>query len=536
MSWKRIAPDVKLGVDVIVQDFVNLYGCEIGDHSKIGPFVEIQKGVRVGRNVKVSSHTFICEGVTIEDEAFIGHGVMFINDRYPRSTVDGRLQGTADWTVVPTVIRRGASIGSNATILCGVTVGEEAIVGAGAVVTRDVPPRVVVAGNPARSLRPADLSSGTSAPPPPLRVPFVALDRAYAAIQQEVEAAVRQVLQSGQYIQGQEAAAFEGEFAAFCGAQCAITVNSGTSALHLALLAVGIRPGDEVITAPNSFFATAEAILYTGARPVFVDVDPGSATMNPATLEAVITPRTRAVIPVHLYGRAAHMAPILATCAAHGIPVVEDACQAHGAQYGNRRVGTLGRLGCFSFYPTKNLGTCGEGGAVITDDPALAADLRALRNHGQSHKGHHERVGFNYRLAEIQAAFLRVNLRHLPAGIQSRRRIAYRYLEALQGLPLVLPDPGNENEHVFHLFIVRTEARDHLRAHLEVRGVSTAVHYPQPIHLQPPLRDLGYSAGQFPVAERLARESLSLPIDPYLTEQEVGRVITAIGEFFGRAR
>lgn len=534
MSWKRIAPDVKFGEGVVVQDFVNLYGCEIGDHSKIGPFVEIQKGARVGRRVKVSSHTFICEGVTIEDEAFIGHGVMFINDRYPRSTADGRLQGAEDWTVVPTVIRRGASIGSNVTILCGVTVGEGAIVGAGAVVTRDVPPGMVVAGNPARPLRPVNEPSSKAEASITPRVPFVALDRTHAAIQGETEAAVLRVLRSGFYVQGKEAAAFEAEFAAFCGSKFAVGANSGTSALHLALLALGIGPGDEVVTAPNSFFATAEAILYTGARPVFVDVDPGTANMNPAALDAAISPRTRAVIPVHLYGRPADMTPILEVCTARGIPVVEDACQAHGARYGVRRAGTLGRLGCFSFYPTKNLGACGEGGAVVTDDPDLAATMRTLRDHGQAKKGHHDRVGFNYRLDEIQAAILRIKLRHLPDAIRSRRKIALRYLEGLRGLPLGLPDPGGEEDHVFHLFVVQTEERDHLRAHLDAHGVSTAIHYPEPIHLQPPLRDLGYGPGQFSVTERLARESLSLPMDPFLTEAEVERVIAAVRAFFGR--
>ena len=535
MTWKRIAADVKFGENVVVQDFVNLYGCEIGDGSKIGPFVEIQKGARIGRRVKISSHTFICEGVTIEDEAFIGHGVMFINDRYPRSTVGGQLQGEEDWTVVPTVVRRVASIGSNTTILCGVTVGEGAIVGAGAVVTKDVPPGMIAAGNPARPLRPVDPPPAEAETRAVSRVPFVALDRTHAAVRDEAEAAALRVLRSGQYVQGREAAAFEEEFAAFCETRFALVANSGTSALHLALLALGIGPGDEVVTAPNSFFATAEAILYTGARPVFADVSPETANLDPAALVSALTARTRGVIPVHLYGLPAEMTPILEVCTARGIPVVEDACQAHGARYRGRRVGTLGCLGCFSFYPTKNLGACGEGGAVVTNDPDLAATMRMLRDHGQATKGHHDRVGFNYRLDEIQAAILRVKLRHLPEAIQSRRRIALRYLDRLQGLPLGLPDPGIDEEHVFHLFVVRMEARDQLRAHLDAHGVSTAIHYPEPIHMQPPLQELGYGPGQFPVAERLARESLSLPLDPYLTEGEVDRVIAAVRAFFGRA-
>jgi dTDP-4-amino-4,6-dideoxygalactose transaminase/acetyltransferase-like isoleucine patch superfamily enzyme len=532
VSWKCIAPDVKLGENVVVRDFVNLYGCEIGDHTRIGTFVEIQKGAKVGRSVKISSHTFICEGVTIEDEAFIGHGVMFINDRYPRSTVGGRLQGDEDWTVVPTVIRRGASIGSNTTIMCGVTVGEGAIVGAGAVVTRDVPPGMVVAGNPAKSLRPVDKPTSQVQHRGTPRVPFVALDRTHEAIRHEAEAAALRVLRSGQYVQGREAAAFEEEFAAFCETRFALVANSGTSALHLALLALGIGPGDDVLTAPNSFFATAEAILYTGARPVFVDVESATANLDPVALTAAITPQTRAVIPVHLYGRPVEMAPVLEVCAARGIPIIEDACQAHGARYGGHRVGSLGRLGCFSFYPTKNLGACGEGGAVVTNDPGLTESMRALRDHGQAKKGHHDRVGFNYRLDEIQAAILRVKLRYLPEAIRSRRRIALRYLEGLRGLPLGLPDPGGDEEHVFHLFVIRTEARDRLRAHLDAHGMSTAIHYPEPVHVQPPLQELGYRAGQFPVAERLARESLSLPLDPYLTEAEVDRVIAAIRAFF----
>ena len=387
---KRNLQDVTLGADVTIYDFVNLYRCEIGDQSKVGTFVEIQQGAKIGRNVKVSSHTFICEGVTIEDDVFIGHNVSFINDKYPRAAVNGRPQTEGDWECIPTVVKQGASIGTSATILCGVTIGEHAIVGAGSVVTKDVPAHTVVAGVPARVIRRLDGrdllhdSQGDD-----INVPFVDLKAQYQTIKAEIHEAINRVLESASYVLGEEVAAFEAAFAAYSDARCGIAVNSGTSAIHLALLAAKIGPGDEVITVPFTFVATAAAILYVGARPVFVDIDPTSFTIDVNQIEKALTPRTKAILPVHLYGQPADMDPILDIAHRHGLVVIEDAAQAHGAEYKGKRVGGLGDLGCFSFYPAKNLGAYGEGGMVVTNNPEYDRTIRILRDWGQDSKYHH---------------------------------------------------------------------------------------------------------------------------------------------------
>jgi acetyltransferase-like isoleucine patch superfamily enzyme len=378
-SPTRRIRDVKLGENVRIVDFVNLYECEIGDHSRIGTFVEVQRGARIGRNVKVSSHTFICEGVTIEDDVFIGHNVSFINDRYPRATTNGHLQGGDDWRCIPTLVKRGASIGTSATIMCGVTIGEDAIVGAGSVVTEDVPAGTIVAGVPARVRRAVD-APVTPSSAAGVSVPFVDLKAQYAEMRPEIQAALGRVLDSGAYILGEEVAAFEREFAGYCGTQFAVALNSGTSALHLSLLAAGVQPGDEVITVPFTFVASVAAILYAGARPVLVDIDPRSLTMDVGQLEQAISSRTRAIMPVHLYGQPADLDGIMSVARRHGLAVIEDAAQAHGAEYKGRRAGSVGDLGCFSFYPAKNLGAYGEGGCVVTRDAGAAQTIRMLRD------------------------------------------------------------------------------------------------------------------------------------------------------------
>ncbi len=349
---KQSLKNVKLGENVRLADFINLYGCEVGDNSGIGAFVEVQKNAKIGKRVKVSSHTFICEGVTIEDDVFVGHNVSFINDKYPRATSDGRPQTEEDWECVPTLVKKGASIGTSSTILCGVTIGENAIIGAGSVVTKDVPANAVVAGTPARFIRYTDGGSAIDdeASKP---VPFLDLKAQYQTIKSEIKPAVERVLDNCSYILGAEVSDFEKKFAAYQDAGFGIAVNSGTSALHLALLAAGIGPGDEVITVPFTFVATTAAIVYTGARPVFVDVDPRTLTMDVSMIEASITPRTKCILPVHIHGQSADMDPIMAIARRHGLIVIEDACQAHGAEYKGRRVGSIGDMGCFSFYPGK---------------------------------------------------------------------------------------------------------------------------------------------------------------------------------------
>lgn len=524
-----VVRDVTLGRDVRFWGFVNLYGCSIGDETRIGTFVEVQKGARIGARCKLSSHSFVCEGVTIEDDVFVGHGVMFINDKHPRAVAaDGRPQTEADWTCVPTHVGRGASIGTGATILCGVRIGAGAMVGAGAVVTRDVPPGAVVAGNPARVVRREDPAAATSPTGP---VPQFDLRRQTAALRADLMAAIERVVLDGAYALGPAVEGFEREFAALCGVRHCVGVNSGTSALHLALLALGVGEGHEVITTPLTFVATAWAISYTGARPVLVDVAPDTLCLDPAAVERAITPRTRAVLPVHLYGHPAETRALRAVCEARGLPLIEDAAQAHGASLGGRPVGALGRAACFSFYPSKNLGACGEGGAIVTDDDEVAATARVLRDHAQRTKGRHERLGFNYRMEGIQGAALGVKVRHLPRWNQRRREVARAYLAGLAGTPdLVLPVERDGAVHAWHQFVVRHPRRDALRDALQARGVGTAIHYPLPVHLQPAYAHLDHGPGSFPVAEQAAREVLSLPMFPELTADEVDRVIAATRE------
>ena len=354
-------------------------------------------------------------------------------------------------------------------------------------------------------------------------LPLVDLRAQFRTIEDEVMAAIRAVLESGQFVLGTETQAFESELAAHSRAAHAVGTSSGTSALHLALLAAGVRPDDEVITVPFTFVATVAAIEYVGARPVLVDVRPDSLTMDPELVEAAITPRTRAIIPVHLYGQPADMGPILEIAGAHGLRVIEDACQAHGAEYEGRRLGSLGDLGCFSFYPGKNLGAYGEGGAVVTNDPDLASTVRTLRHWGQTRRYVHELKGFNYRLDELQAAVLRVKLRHLDAWTEARRAHARRYDQLLTG---VLPTPVEMPyaRHVYHVYVVRPTVRERVEQALGEAGVQTVVHYPVPVHLQPAWADLGYGPGSFPVAEQAAREVLSLPMYPELAEESIVRV------------
>ncbi|MGE0040296.1 MAG: DegT/DnrJ/EryC1/StrS family aminotransferase [Vicinamibacterales bacterium] len=361
-----------------------------------------------------------------------------------------------------------------------------------------------------------------------ITVPLVDVKAEYRGIKDEIDSAVAHVFETGQFVLGEEVEAFEREFAARCGVAHGVGVSSGTSALHLALLAAGIGPGDEVITVPFTFVATVAAIQYAGARPVLVDVEPRSLTMDVAAVEAAITPRTKAIMPVHLYGQPADMDPILAIAARHGLTVIEDAAQAHLARYRDRPVGSLGHMACFSFYPSKNLGACGEGGMVVTGDEAAAARLRLLRNWGQENRYAHVIPGFNARLQGIQGAVLRVKLRHLDAWTDERRRHAAQYRALLEGADLVLPEEMPYARHVYHLFTVRSAGRDALAARLAEAGIQTGRHYPVPVHLQPAYADLGYGAGEFPVSERAASEVLSLPMYPQLTEAQVTAVAEAV--------
>jgi dTDP-4-amino-4,6-dideoxygalactose transaminase len=365
-------------------------------------------------------------------------------------------------------------------------------------------------------------------------IPFLDLKAQYLGIKPEIDAAVLSVLENTQYVLGPAVSAFEDAFAPFCSARFAVGVNSGTSALQLALLAAGIGRGDEVITTPFTFVATVSAIDYTGARPVFVDIDPRSLTIDPAQIEAAITPRTKAIIPVHIHGRPADMDPILELAARRGLIVIEDAAQAHGAEYKGRRIGSLGQLACFSFYPGKNLGAYGEGGAVTTSDPNLARTLRMLRDWGCEKKHHHELKGGNYRLEGIQGAVLGVKMKYIERWTEARRKTAMRLSHSLEGLGYELPANPKDMRQVYHVFAIQHPQRAALQEHLTARGIATGIHYPVPVHLQPCFAELGYEPGDFPHAERTAKRTLSLPMFPELSEAQLEEIAVALREFAER--
>ncbi|MHB1421807.1 MAG: DegT/DnrJ/EryC1/StrS family aminotransferase [Gemmataceae bacterium] len=361
-------------------------------------------------------------------------------------------------------------------------------------------------------------------------VPFMDLKAQSRALRAEILAGLERVLDSSVFALGEETERFETAFAAYLGSKHCVGVNSGTSALHLALLCAGVGPGDEVITVPMTFIATCWAISYVGAKPVFVDINSTTYTMDVEQVEKAITPRTRALMPVHLYGQPADLDPLMEIGRRHGIPVIEDAAQAHGAQYRGRCAGTIGQSGCFSFYPAKNLGACGEGGALITDDDQLAARVRALRDHAQEKRYHHGEIGFNYRMDAFQGAALGVKLKHLESWNNSRRQLAQRYREQLADLPLTVPIAAEDRSSIWHLFVVLHPERDRLRKELEARGIQTGLHYPVPVHLQKAYRHLNYKEGDFPMSERVGRECLSLPLFPEMTLTQQDAVVQALRE------
>ncbi len=362
-------------------------------------------------------------------------------------------------------------------------------------------------------------------------IPFIDLKTQYLSIKDEVDDAVIRVMASCQYALGASVASFEEHFAAYCQSEFCIGTSSGTSALHLAFLAAGIGPGDEVITVSHTFVATVAAIVYAGATPVFVDICPVSYTMDPAQIEAKITSRTKAIVPVHLYGQPADMDPILDIARKHKLLVIEDAAQAHGAEYKGRRCGSMGDMGCFSFYPGKNLGAYGEAGAVVTSNPEFNHTLRMLRDWGAEKKYHHVLKGYNYRMDGIQGAVLDVKLKYLEQWTEARRNHARYYQNALSNAPLILPCERHESRHVFHIYAVRTALRDKLLEFLKENGIGAGMHYPIPVHLLEAYSDLGYSTNDFPVTEKVAAEQLSLPMFAELTEEQIDFIAETINVF-----
>ncbi len=364
-------------------------------------------------------------------------------------------------------------------------------------------------------------------------IPFLDLKAQYQSIKDELNAAVLNTLASTQYALGKEVAALEEEFAAFCNVSHAVAVNSGTSALHLALLAAGAERGNEVITVSGTFVATVAAVDYIGARPVFVDVESDNLTMDTAQIESRITEQTKAILPVHLHGHPADMDPIIEVARRHGLKVIEDAAQAHDSEYKGNRVGSIGDLGCFSFYPGKNLGACGEGGMVVTNDAGYADKIRMLRDWGQTRKYHHDFKGFNYRMDGIQGAVLRVKLRHLKDWTVARRRNATLYNELLSGSGVQTPAEKPYARHVYHVYAIRTPHRDRLQEALKEKGIFTGIHYPIPVHLQKAYAEYGYGPDSFPVTEQTARQLLSLPMFAELNEEQVRVVCDGIREVLG---
>ena len=365
-------------------------------------------------------------------------------------------------------------------------------------------------------------------------VPYLDLRAQLKPLRAELDAAIARTLDNCSFCLGPDVAQFEKDFAAFCGAQHALGFNSGTSALHVAMRLLGVGPGDEVITTPYTFIATSWAISYCGAKPVYVDIDEATFNLDPKLIEKAITPRTKAILPVHLYGQPFDVDAVAAVCKRHNLPFVEDAAQAHGAKYQGKSIGTFGAVSCFSFYPAKNLGACGEGGALVTNDAALAARAKSLREHGSTVRYHHDEVGYNYRLEGIQGAVLGVKLKHLAHWTRERQRVANRYAELLKDTPLQLPTVTAGNESAWHLYTVRSPRRDELKKFLDENKIGNAVHYPMPLHLQKVYASLGYKPGDFPVAEKASREVLSLPMFPELTDAQIQRVADVVKEFFRR--
>jgi dTDP-4-amino-4,6-dideoxygalactose transaminase len=359
-------------------------------------------------------------------------------------------------------------------------------------------------------------------------VPYLDLQPQYKAIRSEVLTALEEICESSRFAQGPATTDFEAKFAAYCGVDHCVSLNSGTSALHLAIRCLDVGPGDEVITVSMTFIATAWAISYVGAMPVFVDIDPVRRTIDPDKLEAAITLRTKAIIPVHLYGMPAEMDRIMAIAERHGLPVIEDAAQAHGAKYRDKRVGQFGQIACFSFYPSKNLGAYGEGGALITNDASLARRARSLRDHAQSQRYFHDEIGYNYRMDSFQAAVLSIKLKHLDDWNTARTERARYYTELLKHSSYKLPAHVSDSDCVWHCYVIETPERERVRSALQDAGIQTAVHYPFPIHLQKPYAHLGYKSGDLPVTEALCERCLSLPIYPELSKEKIANVASVL--------
>jgi dTDP-4-amino-4,6-dideoxygalactose transaminase/acetyltransferase-like isoleucine patch superfamily enzyme len=553
-----IDSNVELGEGVRIWHLVHVSeGATIGPGTSLGQNVFIGKGVRVGAGVKVQNNVSLYEGVEIEDEVFLGPSAVFTNVINPRAHVERKHESRR------TRVGRGATVGANATILCGNQIGSYALVAANATVTHDVPPFALVVGTPARQAgwvcacgeklggkeldgqtqcaacgaqyriaighcAPAAATEPTLLPEP---VPMLDVQAQNASLMPALRASFERVMTSGQFILGSEVEALERELCERFGYAHAIGVSSGTDALLLALMALEVGPGDEVITSPFSFFATAGVVARLGARPVFVDIDPASFNLDPRHLEMAITRKTKAIIPIHLFGQPADMDALAAVAANHNLPVIEDAAQALGATCRGRAVGTLGTFGCFSFFPSKNLGGFGDGGLLTTQRADLAERARILRSHGGQPKYYHRLVGGNFRLDALQAALLRAKLPLLGEYTEARRRNAAFYDEHFQAADLgsLLKPPARvEPGHVYNQYVVRTPKRDALRAALQAAGIASEVYYPLGLHLQQCFESLGGKVGDMPETERACAEVLAVPVAPELSRLQLQRVVDTV--------
>lgn len=522
--------------------------CELGSFILVGRGVAIENQVVIGDYTKIQTNAYITAYTTIEDRVFIGPCARTYNDNFM-----GRTEKRFKYIKGPT-IKRGARVGGGSIILPSVVVSEEAFVAAGALVTRDTPPYKLIKGIPARVERDVPVEEMFYPPPkendpPPgckaeagaAPIPGFDIKRQNSILKEAFIETISDTITKGHFILGENVKLLEDEIAHICGARYGIGVANGSDALYLALLACGIGPGDEVITTPFTFFATAGSIARTGAVPVFADIDPVSYNIDPEIVVSKITPRTKAILPVHLYGQPADMAPLLDIARSHDLKFIEDAAQALGASYRERAVGGIGDVGCISFFPTKNLGCFGDGGMVVTNDPEIAGRVQVLRVHGSRRKYHHEVLGCNSRLDAIQAAVLRVKLPYFPGWTEKRRKLARKYDELLRASGVVengmirLPFQYPDCVHVYHQYTIACKERDRLQQYLHEKAIGSTVYYPLPLHLQEVFRRLGFREGDFPRTEQSAREVLSLPMFPELTEEEVKRVVEAISEFYERA-
>ena len=533
----------------------------IGEKCNIGANVLIGVGTTIGNGCKIQNNVSVYEGVILEDYVFCGPSMVFTNVYNPRCEIPRMKE------LRHTLVKRGATIGANATIVCGHTIGRYAFIGAGSVVTKDVPDYALMVGNPARQIgwmcacgsklqgedtlesvltcgacaksysrHENGISQNILTVTTNIKVPLLDLKQQYYSIKTEIDQAIQKVIESQHFILGPEVESLEKEIAAYCGAQYAVGVSSGTDALLISLMALGVGPGDEVITTPFTFFATVGSIVRVGATPVFADIEPDTFNIDPLKVEERITARTKACIPVHLFGQSTNMDPLRELANKYGLALIEDAAQALGTEYKGKRVGTLGNLGCFSFFPSKNLGAFGDGGIVVTNDPELAERLRILRNHGSKPKYYHKIVGGNFRLDSLQAAVLRVKLKHLETWTAGRRKNAELYNELFRGSGLssdqFTAPPLVRERHIYNQYVIRVRDRDSLKKFLASEGISTEIYYPLPMHLQECFAHLGYLTSDFPVSELAAKEVLAIPIYPELTDDKLRYVVEKMAKFY----